>query len=208
MFVSNLETCIQRGSRVLVRRLSITPTKRLLHHQQQQQQPRVVVLLGSLVIRPGNAAAAVKLRPSSGMALRAFSSSNTNKDTSSKQSTNDQESGDKKKPDDEETSELVLTPGQQVVMAGRLTMWAGIAAFAAVCAYYIIRELMPTYVHVLTFYWETNIRPKFALNFFLHLHTRTHSHEICFVFLYLFSTPLSVWNLMFVLQKNESESRL
>ena len=45
---------------------------------------------------------------------------------------------------DTETSELVLTPGEKVAAASRLTMWAGIFAFASVCAYYIGKELIPT----------------------------------------------------------------
>ena len=64
--------------------------------------------------------------------FRSFSS-NTGKKT-------EQKKGEK----EEDTNELVLTPGQKVVVAGRLTMWAGIAVFASICAYYIIRELMPT----------------------------------------------------------------
>lgn len=51
---------------------------------------------------------------------------------------------DGKKKEGEDEDALVLTPGQKVVVAGRLTLWAGIAAFATVCAYFIIRELMPT----------------------------------------------------------------
>ena len=55
-------------------------------------------------------------------------------------------SGDKKTntESEEDRNELVLTPGQKVVAAGRLTMWTGIAVFAGFCAFYIIRELMPT----------------------------------------------------------------
>ena len=49
-------------------------------------------------------------------------------------------------PDDGMSNELVLTPGEKVVAATRLTMWAGIVAFAGVCAYYIGKELLPTYV--------------------------------------------------------------
>jgi len=45
---------------------------------------------------------------------------------------------------DETTKEVVLTPGEKVVAATRLTMWAGIAAFACACAYYIGAELIPT----------------------------------------------------------------
>jgi len=44
----------------------------------------------------------------------------------------------------EEETQIVLTPGQKVVAASRLTMWAGIFAFASVCAYYIGKELVPT----------------------------------------------------------------
>lgn len=43
-----------------------------------------------------------------------------------------------------DTKEIVLTPGETVVAASRLTLWAGIAVFAAACAYYIIMELIPT----------------------------------------------------------------
>jgi import inner membrane translocase subunit TIM21 len=45
---------------------------------------------------------------------------------------------------DTETAELVLTPGEKVAAASRLTMWAGIFTFASVCAYYIGKELIPT----------------------------------------------------------------
>jgi import inner membrane translocase subunit TIM21 len=45
---------------------------------------------------------------------------------------------------DEDTREIVLTPGQKVAVASRLTMWTGILGFACVCAYYIAKELMPT----------------------------------------------------------------
>lgn len=42
------------------------------------------------------------------------------------------------------SQEIVLTPGQKVVAGTRLTMWAGVFAFASVCAYYIGKELMPS----------------------------------------------------------------
>ena len=44
----------------------------------------------------------------------------------------------------DDTKEIVLTPGQTVVAASRLTMWVGIFGFACACAYYIGRELFPT----------------------------------------------------------------
>jgi import inner membrane translocase subunit TIM21 len=45
---------------------------------------------------------------------------------------------------DGDSKEIVLTPGQKVVAASRLGMWAGIFGFAFACAYYIGRELIPT----------------------------------------------------------------
>eukprot|EP00531_Pseudo-nitzschia_arenysensis_P008578 CAMPEP_0116135052 /NCGR_PEP_ID=MMETSP0329-20121206/10985_1 /TAXON_ID=697910 /ORGANISM="Pseudo-nitzschia arenysensis, Strain B593" /LENGTH=249 /DNA_ID=CAMNT_0003629827 /DNA_START=121 /DNA_END=870 /DNA_ORIENTATION=- len=45
---------------------------------------------------------------------------------------------------DEETKEIVLTPGQKVAAASRVTMWAGIFGFACACAYFIGKELFPT----------------------------------------------------------------
>ena len=50
----------------------------------------------------------------------------------------------KKSEDDDDTKEIVLSPGEKVVAAGRLGMWLSIAAFASVCAYYIAKELIPT----------------------------------------------------------------
>ena len=52
------------------------------------------------------------------------------------------------KKGDPETSEIVLTPGQKVVAASRLTFWFGVAVFASACGYYIIKELLPTYVYI------------------------------------------------------------
>lgn len=53
------------------------------------------------------------------------------------------------KPEGEEemTQEIVLTPGEKVVAGTRLTMWAGATVFASFCAYYIGKELIPTYVY-------------------------------------------------------------
>ena len=50
----------------------------------------------------------------------------------------------KKQQADAEETQIVLTPGETVVAVSRLGMWAGIAVFAAGCAYYIGRELIPT----------------------------------------------------------------
>jgi len=46
--------------------------------------------------------------------------------------------------ENESANEIVLTPGQKVVATTRLTMWAGVAALALACSYYIGRELLPT----------------------------------------------------------------
>jgi len=56
--------------------------------------------------------------------------------------------GENSDGDDTNNKEIVLTPGEKVVAASRLTLWAGIAAFASVCAYYIGSELIPTYVAI------------------------------------------------------------
>ncbi|KAG7338267.1 TIM21 domain containing protein [Nitzschia inconspicua] len=70
----------------------------------------------------------------------------------SSQANNEKQEPDKKKDgtgtdkdnNDDTTSEIVLTPGEKVVAATRLSMWLGILAFASVCAYYIGKELLPT----------------------------------------------------------------
>ena len=67
--------------------------------------------------------------------LRAFSS-NTNKNENKTSSGEDNDGEDRK--------ELVLTPGQKVVVGTRLMMYAGIAVLASICGYYIIKELLPT----------------------------------------------------------------
>lgn len=45
---------------------------------------------------------------------------------------------------DDDTKEIVLTPGEKVVAASRLGMYAGLFGFACACAYFIGRELIPT----------------------------------------------------------------
>lgn len=79
------------------------------------------------------------------MILRAFSSSSKEDGGSDKkQPSSGDGDGDKSGSEGEGTKEIVLTPGEKVVVASRLTMWAGIFAFAAACAYYILKELIPT----------------------------------------------------------------
>lgn len=55
-------------------------------------------------------------------------------------------SEDKTKKEGEESTadEIVLTPGEKVVAATRLGWYLGLAGFAAACAYFIGKELIPT----------------------------------------------------------------
>jgi hypothetical protein len=86
--------------------------------------------------------------------LRQLSSNSSNNDSNAKtEQTNDSAtkssstSSDGKQSSSSSSSdsnEIVLTPGETVVAVSRLTMWAGIAVFATVCAYYIAVELIPT----------------------------------------------------------------
>lgn len=50
----------------------------------------------------------------------------------------------KKEGDESTTDEIVLTPGEKVVAATRLGWYLGLAGFAAACAYFIGKELIPT----------------------------------------------------------------
>jgi import inner membrane translocase subunit TIM21 len=63
----------------------------------------------------------------------------TSSTSSKKQPTNDTTS-----QSEQESSEIVLTPGEKVVVGSRLLFWAAALSFAAVCAYYIGKELLPT----------------------------------------------------------------
>ena len=79
--------------------------------------------------------------------LRMLSSSGSNKSDqtgASSSSTNAAKDGDGKQQPTSDSNEIVLTPGETVVAVSRLTMWAGIAAFAVACGYYIAMELIPT----------------------------------------------------------------
>ncbi|KAL7485879.1 hypothetical protein ACHAW6_011478 [Cyclotella cf. meneghiniana] len=74
------------------------------------------------------------------LAIRSTSSS-----TGEKKSTAEKQSTGEPGADGEPTSqEIVLTPGEKVVVGTRLFFWAGALAFASVCAYYIGKELLPT----------------------------------------------------------------
>jgi hypothetical protein len=82
---------------------------------------------------------------SSSLSKRAVTSTNQNLTSralsSEADKKNKKEGADK---DGSDTKEIVMTPGEQVAAASRVTMWSGIAVFAGFCAYYIGKELIPT----------------------------------------------------------------
>lgn len=71
------------------------------------------------------------------MALRALSSSAGKGEEKKSQTAGGEE-------DAADTKEIVLTPGEKVAAAGRLTFWVGVGVFASACAYFIGKELLPT----------------------------------------------------------------
>jgi hypothetical protein len=71
-----------------------------------------------------------------GVTIRAMSSE-ANK-------SNPEQPVDNNNTNEDATKEIVLTPGQKVVAGARLSLWAGMAGLAAICAYYIGKELIPT----------------------------------------------------------------
>ena len=75
--------------------------------------------------------------------LLSTSGSNTNNKSDQATKTTNTSDGDGKQQSSD-SNEVVLTPGETVVAVSRLSMWAGIAVFAAACAYYIVLELVPT----------------------------------------------------------------
>ena len=54
-------------------------------------------------------------------------------------SSSEKKASEKASADGEEatSNEIVLTPGEKVVVGSRLFFWSGVFAFASVCAYYI-----------------------------------------------------------------------
>lgn len=84
------------------------------------------------------------LRPvSSSVVVRSSSSSSSNPPNGDKSSSSTSTEG-AAEGGDPQSQELVLTPGEKVVVGTRLFFWAGALAFASVCGYYIIKELLPT----------------------------------------------------------------
>ena len=64
--------------------------------------------------------------------MRSFSSNNQKTQSSAS------------KEDPSSSQELVLTPGEKVVVGTRLSIYAGAFVLASCCAYYIGKELLPT----------------------------------------------------------------
>jgi hypothetical protein len=88
---------------------------------------------------------ATPLFSSSALSKRAVASTNQNlasRALSSDAKDPKKDSGADK--DGSDTKEIVMTPGEQVAAASRVTMWFGISIFAGFCAYYIGKELIPT----------------------------------------------------------------
>lgn len=83
---------------------------------------------------------------SSSVVVRGSSSSNPpSGDKSSSSSTSAEGAAEGGEDSTAQSSqELVLTPGEKVVVGTRLFFWAGALAFASVCGYYIVKELLPT----------------------------------------------------------------
>ena len=100
----------------------------------------LLLIQRSIHLRSSSAAAAIlTVQPHGLQYQRAFSS-----EANDKKKQQQKETKADGAEDADDTKEIVLTPGEQVVAASRLTMWAGIFGFACVCAYYIGRELFPT----------------------------------------------------------------
>jgi len=80
----------------------------------------------------------------SGMCRRSLSSSTSN-NKSETHTTQKKEEGDTNDDkNDESAKQIVLTPGEKVVVYGRFAMWSVMLSLAAVCGYYIFKELLPT----------------------------------------------------------------
>jgi import inner membrane translocase subunit TIM21 len=96
-------------------------------------QPRAASLLRSaLTSSPSSSSSIIRSSSGGGYKGNGQSSSSTSAD------------GDRQQPPPPTSQEIVLTPGEKVVVGTRLFFWSAAFAFASVCGYYIIRELMPT----------------------------------------------------------------
>ena len=83
---------------------------------------------------------------SSSLSVRCGSSSSSSGggDKSGGQTSSSAADGGGEEPPPPTSQEMVLTPGEKVVVGTRLFFWSGALAFASVCGYYIVKELMPT----------------------------------------------------------------
>jgi hypothetical protein len=104
--------------------------RQLLAVTLKRSSPQQQTCRRALAASPDNGAASKKEPPSSG-----------GDKTKAEETT-----ADNSKTAGEDSKEIVLTPGETVVAVTRLGMWGGIFAFACVCGYFIVKELLPTYV--------------------------------------------------------------
>jgi len=131
--MSTMISCGKSASRNLVRRLSTTrsalpfvgivPSGRNSIFLVTQTEKRCV----DVTIPP-------RFGPRTKEVARTFSSSSEKKNGTN--GTQQQE--------DVTSSEIVLTPGEKVVVGTRLAIWSAAGCFALGCGYYIFKELMPT----------------------------------------------------------------
>jgi len=80
----------------------------------------------------------VAKNPRNSSLLRMFSSSSNDMKDNKKSKI------EEKLNDEEQKQEIMLTPGEKVAAGSRMLLWSGILGFACVCAYYVIKELLPT----------------------------------------------------------------
>jgi hypothetical protein len=102
-----------------------------------------------LLHRPPRMLTAVSGSPSSSLRRNLSSDKSNNSTQKEPDKANQTQETEQAKSEQEgstssDSKEIVLTPGETVVAVTRLGMWGGIFAFACVCGYYIIKELMPT----------------------------------------------------------------
>lgn len=143
MFPTTFAKNVPVGSAV-IRFFSATALKRsTIKLVFENTKPQYSSVLCSLVVSNSRSLRLRARGSGSRNAYRALSS-----DTSSKQ---EKSEGASKAEDGSDETQIVLTPGQKVVAYSRLGMWSGILAFACACAYYIGRELFPSWVAISVF---------------------------------------------------------
>ena len=108
------------------------------------QQPQRLHLRSSLLLLSSRSFVNINRQLHiSSLRLLSTSGSNTNNKSDQTDTKKSSAAGDGKQQSSD-SNEIVLTPGETVVAVSRLTMYAGIAVLAAMSAYYIAMELIPT----------------------------------------------------------------